>query len=71
MYIEQNVPEVSTVYILDMYGRVLYADDDGFDGTNNKVDIDMSDGSDYPSGMMFIVRIVSLDQVRTYNIIKQ
>ncbi|MDN3641676.1 S8 family peptidase [Lutimonas halocynthiae] len=67
--IEQSMPEISTVYILDMYGRVLYTDY-GFDGITNTVDIDMSDGNLYPSAM-YVVRIVSQDQVRTYNIIKQ
>lgn len=65
----QNVTEVSTIYILDMYGRVLTTDT-GFNGTNDEVIINMSDSIRYPGGM-YIVRIVSLDQVRTYNIIKQ
>ena len=67
--ITQNVAEVSTVYILDMYGRILKTDN-GFNGINDTVIIDMSDGNRYPGGM-YIVRIVALDQVRTYNIIKQ
>jgi hypothetical protein len=67
--ITQNVAEVSTVYILDMYGRILKTDT-GFNGSNDTVIIDMSDGNRYPGGM-YIVRIVSQDQVRTYNIIKQ
>lgn len=67
--ITQNVAEVSTVFVLDMYGRVLYPEY-GFDGTNNTIYIDMSDANRYPSGM-YIVKIVSQDQVKTYSIIKE
>ena len=67
--ITQNFTEVSTVYILDLYGRILYTDD-GFDGNNDTVLIDMSDAYAYPSGM-YIIRIISAAQVRTYNIIKE
>ena len=67
--ITQNVAEVSTVYILDMYARILYIDD-GFNGTNDEVLINMSDTDLYPSGM-YIVKIVSQDQVKTYSIIKE
>ena len=68
--ITQNVAEVSTVYILDMYARVLYANAVGFDGNNNIIEIDMSDTDLYPGGM-YIVKIVSQDQVKTYSIIKE
>lgn len=64
--ITQNYPEVSTVYILNMYGSILYIDND-FNGINESIRIDMSG---YEGGL-YIVRIESVDQVRTYSIIKQ
>jgi hypothetical protein len=47
-----------------MYGSIL--DQDGFNGINDEITIDMP----YPGGM-YIVKIVTADQVRSYNIIKQ
>ena len=67
--ITQNESEVSIVHILDMYGRIL-ATDDGFDGNNKTIIINMSRRNLYPDGM-YIVKIVSQDQVKTYNIIKE
>ena len=66
LFIKQNVVEESTVYILNMYGGILDTNND-FNGTNDTITIDMSG---YDSGI-YVVRIVSPDQVRTYNIIKQ
>ena len=68
--ITQNEAEVSTVYILDMYGRIIFTNNDGFDGINKTITIYMSDANLYPDGM-YIVKIVSQDQVKTYNIIKE
>ena len=65
--IEQVVPEVSEVYLLNMYGAVV-RDVQTFDGINKLISIDMNSG--YPSGL-YIVRIISENDVRTFNIIKQ
>ena len=67
--IEQGEAQEVTVYILDMYGRVLYTDD-RFDGTTDSIDINMSQGNLSPNGM-YIVRIINQDQVKTFNIIKE
>ncbi|WKK66337.1 S8 family peptidase [Lutimonas zeaxanthinifaciens] len=67
--IEQFNPEVSIVYILDIYGRILHTDN-RFDGFTDRISINMSDSNVYPGGL-YIVKIVSLDEVKTYNIIKE
>ena len=64
--IEQNIAEEATVYILNMYGSILYTNTE-FNGSKSSIGIDMS-GFD---GGWYIVRIESADQVRTYSIIKQ
>lgn len=65
----QSEPEVSTVYMLDIYGRILYSDN-GFDGFIDTLLINMTDSNLYPGGM-YIVKIVGLEEVKTYNIIKE
>jgi len=63
--IEQLAPEQSEVYIINMYG-IIVSDVYRFDGLNELITIDMSG---YATGI-YIVRIVSSDEVRTINIIK-
>ena len=48
----------------------VFLDTDGFDGNNKTIIINMSRRNLYPDGM-YIVKIVSQDQVKTYNIIKE
>ncbi|MCA0932617.1 S8 family peptidase [Lutimonas saemankumensis] len=67
--IDQSEPEVSTVYILDIYGRILHTDN-RFNGIIDSISINMSDSNLYPGGM-YIVKIVSFDEVKTYNIINE
>ena len=64
--VEQTVPEQSEVYIVNMYGIVV-SDVYRFDGFNDLITIDMSG---YATGL-YIVRIVSSDDVRTINILKE
>ncbi len=64
--IEQLVPEQSDVYIINMYG-IAVSEVYRFNGVNDLITIDMSG---YATGI-YIVRIVSSDEVRTINIIKE
>lgn len=66
LYIEQNAPEESRVSILNIYG-VIVGDFYDFDGINPIISINMSG---YAAGM-YIVRIQTADQLRTYSILKQ
>jgi hypothetical protein len=64
--VEQTVPEKSNVYIINMYGIVV-SEVYEFDGFNDLITIDMRG---YATGL-YIVRIVSSDEIRTFNIIKE
>ncbi len=62
----QNVPEVSDVTILNMYGSIVYSGN-SFDGIKEIITVNMSGYS----SELYIVRIVSSSKVRTFNIIKE
>ena len=64
--IRQNIPEMSEVTILNMYGGIVH-NGSNFDGIDDEITINMSGVT---SGL-YIVRIVSATQVRTINIIKE
>ena len=66
LFITQNIIENSEVKIYSMYGS-LVMNGPSFNGTNETITIDMSTLIDG----LYIVRIISTTDVRTYNIIKQ
>ncbi len=66
LFIDQNIPEVVNLDIIDFYG-ILYLNT-SLDGRNSPVthEINMAD---YPEGMYFI-RITSKDNVNVYTVVK-
>ena len=63
--IKQNIIEVSTVNVINMYGATIASA--SFNGSSQTIQVDMQS---YPTGM-YIVRIVSQGETRTFNIIKE
>ena len=63
--IKQNIIENSTVNVINMYGATIAGA--SFDGSSQTIQVDMQS---YPTGM-YIVRIVSQAETRTFNIIKE
>ena len=66
--VEQTVTEFAQIYVLNLYGSLVFETPFVFNGSDF-VDIDLSDDR-IPSGMYFI-KIVGSSEIRTFTIIKE
>jgi len=67
--VEQNVPQIAQIYVLNLYGGLVFENPLLFNGSDSEVNIDLNQSS-IPSGMYFI-KIVSSSETRTFTIIKE